>query len=198
MAAAVYPQPVPPITEMGNPGAGGERGGPDRSAAKTRPTLLTNRLCGRDKRRAGAARRHVSVPDAASLAVAARSRHAQKACIMAISSGFCWPVKQPTVFRFGLFGSPSKSWNITHWLTVNRPIRACQRPKAAWYSFPVGILKERKSSCAAGAIIRRSSRWLAKGVLSSRRRGRSGPSRCNRQGPGLATFRQVTTHRSWF
>jgi len=40
---------------------------PDRSAAKTRPTLLTNGLCGRDKRRAGAARRHVSVPDAASL-----------------------------------------------------------------------------------------------------------------------------------
>jgi hypothetical protein len=92
--------------------------GPDRSAAKTRPTLLTNRLCGRDKRRAGAARRHVSVPDAASLAVAARSRHAQKACIMAISSGFCWPVKQPTVFRFGLFGSPSEFTN--HNPLVNR------------------------------------------------------------------------------
>jgi hypothetical protein len=28
---------------MGNPGAGGERGGPDRSAATTRPTLLIDR-----------------------------------------------------------------------------------------------------------------------------------------------------------
>jgi len=50
--------------------------------------LLTKRLCGRDKRRAGVARRQVLAPDAPASAVAARSRHAQKTRIMAISRVF--------------------------------------------------------------------------------------------------------------
>jgi hypothetical protein len=50
--------------------------------------LLTKRLCGRDKRRAGVARRQVLAPDAPASAVAVRSRHAQTTRIMAISRVF--------------------------------------------------------------------------------------------------------------
>src|SRR5437763_12706282 len=57
-------------------------------------------------------------------------------------------------------------YTVSNWLTVNRPILAWQRPKAACYSFSVGILKEGKPSplCAE----------LQQGWLS----GRASTQRC--------------------
>jgi hypothetical protein len=59
-----------------------------RCIAQAPSTLLTKCLCGRDKRRAGAARLHVFAPKATARPPLLGSRHAQKARILAISRSF--------------------------------------------------------------------------------------------------------------
>jgi hypothetical protein len=61
-------------------------------------TLLTKCLPGRDKRRLGPGRPHVFASKWQTPAVAAGSRRAQEARIMAISGGFRWAVNRVNSF----------------------------------------------------------------------------------------------------
>jgi hypothetical protein len=65
---------------------------------RAQSTLLTKCLCGRDKRRAGAARLHVCAPRAIARPPLLGSRHAQKASIVAISRAFRGPVNRVNSF----------------------------------------------------------------------------------------------------
>jgi hypothetical protein len=79
------------VPRMGRTELGGSMDGDallGAAGSRAPSTLLTKCLCGRDKRRAGAARHHVSAPDTASWAVAAWASPCAKPRIMAIFRSF--------------------------------------------------------------------------------------------------------------
>src|ERR1017187_1745511 len=67
-----------------NPGPGGGASNVRAALQHAQSTLLTKCLCGRDKRRTRAVRLHVCAPKATARPPLLGSRHAQKACIVAI------------------------------------------------------------------------------------------------------------------
>jgi len=78
-------------------------------------TLLTNGLCRRDKRRAGAARSHISSPKNNTSAGAAGSRQSQKPRIMGVFQGFDGCVNRPTAFRYEYLAPQVNPRTTTHW-----------------------------------------------------------------------------------
>ena len=89
------------VPRMGRTELGGSMDGDallGAAGSRAPSTLLTKCLCGRDKRRAGAAPLHVSAPDAGRRQSLPGSRHVQKARILAIFHGFRWAVNPVNTF----------------------------------------------------------------------------------------------------